>query len=81
MIVASFQDYVPLADITKIIAVCLTVAVVAPTAAALVITGFEAQASASESVRSRVLANTRIALGVAIVVAMITIGLYALSNK
>jgi hypothetical protein len=81
MIVASFQDYVPLADITKIIAVCLGVAVVAPTAAALVITGFEAQAVAGESGRSRALANTRIVLGVAIVVAMITIGLYAMSNK
>ena len=49
MIVASFQQYLPLGDLARIVAVGAGVAVIAPTAAALVITGFEAQASAHRS--------------------------------
>jgi hypothetical protein len=81
MIIASVQDYLPLADLLKILAVCLAVAVVAPAAAALVITGFEAQATAHRSGRSRAAGDVRIALGVAIIAAMIVVGLYAISNK
>jgi len=81
VIVASFQDYLPLSDLLRIVAVCLAVAIVAPAAAALVITGFEAQASAEQSGRSRAFGDLRIALGVVVIVAMIIVGLYAMSNK
>jgi hypothetical protein len=81
MIIASFQDYLPLEDLLKIIAVCLAVAVVAPVAAALVITGFEAQASARHSGRARAFGDVRIALGVAVIAVMIIVGLYAMSSK
>ena len=81
MIVASFQEYLPLGDLAKIVAVCVAVAVVAPAAAALVITGFEAQAGAHRSGQSRMLGDARIALGVAIIAAMIIVGIYAMTNK
>jgi heme/copper-type cytochrome/quinol oxidase subunit 2 len=81
VIIASFQDYLPVSDLLRIVAVCLAVAIVAPAAAALVITGFEAQASADESGRSRTSGDVRIALGVVVVVAMIIVGLYAMSDK
>jgi hypothetical protein len=81
MIVASFQEYLPLDDLAKIIAVCVVVAVVAPAAAALVITGFEAQAGARHSGQTRFLGDARIALGVATIALMIVVGIYAMTNK
>ena len=81
MIVASFQDYLPLEDLVKIVAVCLAVAVAAPAAAALVITGFELQANAQHSGRTRALGDARIVLGVAIIAAMIIVGMYAMTSK
>jgi hypothetical protein len=81
MIFASFQEYLPLDDLAKIVAVCVAVAVIAPAAAALVITGFEAQASAQRSDRTRVYGDVRIGVGVAIIAAMIIVGIYAMSNK
>jgi hypothetical protein len=80
MIVASFQEYLPLDDLAKIVAVCIAVAVVAPAAAALVITGFEAQAG-TRSGQTRFLGDLRIALGVAIIALMIVVGIYAMTNK
>jgi hypothetical protein len=74
MIVASFQDYLPLADLLKIVLVCAGVATVAPSAAALVITGFEVRAEGG----SRLRGDLRIALGVAIVAALVIVGLLAL---
>jgi len=81
VIIASFQDYLPVSDLLRIVAVCLAVAVAAPAAAALVITGFGAQASAEQEGRSRALGDLRIALGVVVIAAMIIVGLYAMSNK
>jgi len=81
VIIASFQDYLPVSDLLRIVAVCLAVAVAAPAAAALVITGFGAQASAEQAGRSRALGDLRIALGVVVIAAMIIVGLYAMSNK
>jgi hypothetical protein len=81
MIVASFQEYLPLDDLVKIVAVCVAVALIAPAAAALVITGFEAQASAHHSGRTRMYGDARIGLGVAIIAAMIVVGIYAMTNK
>jgi len=78
VIIASFQEYLPLDDLLRIVAVCIAVAVVAPTAAALVITGFEAQSNARHSGQTRMLGDLRIALGGAIIAALIFVGLYAL---
>jgi hypothetical protein len=78
MIVASFQDYLPIADLLRIVAVCIGVAIIAPAAAALVITGFELQANARGSGRARMLGDLRITLGVAILAVLIFVGLYAL---
>jgi hypothetical protein len=81
VIVASFQEYVPLGDLVRIIAVCVGVAVVAPSAAALVITGFEAQANAHAAGGSRLRGDLRIALGVAVIVALVAVGILALSDR
>jgi len=81
MILASFQEYVPLGDLARIVAVCVGVAVVAPSAAALVITGFEAQASAQEIGASKLRGDLRIALGVAVIVALVAVGILALIGR
>jgi hypothetical protein len=80
VIVAAFQDYLPLGDLLKILVVCLAVAVVSPAAAALVITGFEAQSKAHVSGGSRTPGDVRIAAGVVILVALIAVGILALLN-
>jgi hypothetical protein len=79
MIVASFNDYLPLADLLKIVIACLAVAVIAPSGAALVITGFEKQADAHRSGGSRVAGDARIALGVAVIGALIVLGILAVA--
>jgi hypothetical protein len=81
VIIASFQEYLPIADLLKIIAVCVAVAVVAPSAAALVITGFEAQSRSHSSGGGRGLGELRIALGVLIVAALIVVGIVAMTKK
>jgi hypothetical protein len=78
VIIASFQEYLPVEDILKIVAVCIGVAIIAPTAAALVITGFEAQANAHHSGQKRLYGDLRIALGVGVLAVLIVVGLYAL---
>jgi hypothetical protein len=81
VIVASFQTYVPLGDLARIVAVCVGVAVIAPSAAALVITGFEAQANAHEAGGSGLRGDLRIALGVAVIVALVAVGILALVDR
>jgi hypothetical protein len=81
MIFASLHDYLPLDDLLKILIVCVGVAVLAPSAAALVITGFETQSNAHRSGQSRWAGDVRIALGVALVAAMVAAGLYTLINR
>jgi hypothetical protein len=78
VIIASFQEYLPLDDLARIVAVCVAVAVIAPSAAALVITGFEAQATARHGGRARLAGDLRIALGVGILAVLIFVGIYAL---
>jgi hypothetical protein len=78
MIFASLHEYLPLDDLLKILVACVAVAVIAPSAAALVITGFESQANARNG---RVRGDLRIALGVAVIAAMIAAGLYTLINR
>jgi hypothetical protein len=81
VIVASFQEYVPLGDLARIVAVCVGVAVIAPSAAALVITGFEAQADAHEAGASRLRGDLRIGLGIAVIVALVAVGILALVKR
>jgi hypothetical protein len=81
MIFASLHEYLPLDDLLKILIVCAGVAVVAPSAAALVITGFESQAQAQRAGQGRLAGDLRIALGVAIIAAMIVAGLYTLIDR
>ena len=81
MIAASFQEYVPLGDLVRIVAVCVGVAIVAPSAAALVITGFEAQATARDSGRTRLRGDLRIALGIAVLGVLVTLGIVALARR
>ena len=78
MIVANFQHYLPLGDLARIVAVGAGVAVIAPTAAALVITGFEAKDDAHQGNRTRVPGDVRIALGILIIVVLVFLGIYAL---
>jgi|HubBroStandDraft_1064217.scaffolds.fasta_scaffold252774_2 hypothetical protein len=79
--IGSFQDYLPLNDLWKIVVVCLAVAVVSPAAAALVIDGFEAQSKARESGGSRTGGDLRIVLGVLILATLIASGILALTSK
>ena len=79
MIFASLNDYLPLGDLIKIVVVCLGVAVIAPSAAALAITGFEAQARAERSGGSRVVGDLRLAVGVAILAGLIFLGILAVA--
>jgi hypothetical protein len=81
VIVASFQEYVPLGDLAHIVAVCVGVAVVAPSAAALVITGFEAQAKAHEAGGSRLPGDLRIGLGIGVMVLLVAVGILALIDR
>jgi DNA-binding PucR family transcriptional regulator len=81
VIAASFQEYVPLSDLAHIVVVCIGVAIIAPSAAALVITGFEAQAGAQASSQARLRGDIRIALGFAIMAALVVAGIYALVNR
>jgi hypothetical protein len=79
VIFASFNDYLPLADLLKIVAACLAVAVIAPSAAALVITGFEAQARAHDSGATRVIGDMRIVIGVLVLASLIVLGVLAVA--
>ena len=79
IVVASLQEYLPLGDIVRIVAVCIGVAVVAPAAAALVITGFESQATAQEHRASTLSGDVRIVLGIAVLVVLVVAGIYALA--
>ena len=79
MIVASLQEYLPLGDLARIVAVCICVALLAPAAAALVITGFETQAAAQERGASRFGGDVRIVLGIAVLVVLVVTGIYALA--
>jgi hypothetical protein len=78
MMIAAFQDYLPLDDLGKIVAVCFGVAVISPAAAALVIRGFEAQSNAHGSGGSRIPGDLRIAIGVVTLVSLIVLGILAL---
>jgi hypothetical protein len=79
IVVASLQEYLPLGDLARIVAVCIGVAVLAPAAAALVITGLGRQATAHEHGASRFGGDVRVALGIALLVVLVVTGIYALA--
>jgi hypothetical protein len=79
MIFASLHDYLPLDDLLKIVVACLAVAVIAPSAAGLVITGFEQQSNAQRAGGTRLIGEARIAIGVAIIAGLIVLGILAVA--
>src|SRR5262249_51465065 len=81
MIVAAFKDYLPLSDLLDIFLVCLTVAVIAPSAVAVAIVGLDRRNAAMERHESTFSGTAIIAAGVAVVVVLIATGLYALADK
>jgi len=76
--IASLEQYLPLGDLGKIVAVCLVVAVVAPTAVSVGIVGLDRRARAGETHSSPVAGTLLLVVAVAILAALIGIGLYAL---
>ncbi|HJZ62095.1 MAG TPA: hypothetical protein VKD47_08070 [Miltoncostaeaceae bacterium] len=78
MIAASLSEYLPLGDLGKILVTALFVAVVAPTAVSLAIAGLDRRAEAEEHHTSPVAGIALIAAGVAVLAALIGIGLYSL---
>jgi hypothetical protein len=81
VIFASLNYYLPLGDLLKIVATCLAVAVIAPSAAALVITCFEAQARAHDSGETRLIGDARIAVGVVVLAGLIVLGVLAVAFR
>jgi hypothetical protein len=76
--IASLDEYLPLADLVKIVVVCLAVAVVAPAAVSVAIAGLDLRARQVEQRESGASGVALIVLGVAVVCALIGFGLYAL---
>jgi hypothetical protein len=76
--IASFSDYLPLADLVKIVVVCLVVAVIAPVAVALGVRGLDIRAAVRQERAAKTTGTALIAVAVAILAALIGAGLYAL---
>jgi multisubunit Na+/H+ antiporter MnhG subunit len=74
--IASLDDYLPLADLAKIVAVCIVVAVIAPAAVSVAIVGLDRRAQAET--RGRTLGIALIVVGVAALAALVVAGIYAL---
>jgi hypothetical protein len=73
VILADFQEYLPLEDIAQIVVVCLIAAVVAPAAIALSVSGLgrnERPSGAGGTIR--------VVAGIAVLVGLIAVGLFAL---
>jgi hypothetical protein len=78
VILSSLSDYIPFGDLAKIVVVCLFVAVVAPSAVSISIVGLDRRAQATAGRSGTAAGTALIALGVAIIAALIALGLYAL---
>jgi hypothetical protein len=76
MTMLSLSDYLPVADLVRIVAVTLAVAVVAPSAASLAIVGLDRR-SAGAVVRG----NALVGIGASVLVLLVAAGLYALINR
>ena len=70
---ASLSDYLPLADLGKIVVVCLVVGVVAPAAVSVAILGLDRRSHGRRSAGVLL-----IVVGVAVIAALVGAGLYAL---
>jgi hypothetical protein len=81
VILAAFKDYLPLSDLLDIVLVCLSVAVIAPSAVAVAIVGLDRRNAAIERHESTAAGTAIIAAGVVVVGILIATGLYALSDK
>jgi threonine/homoserine/homoserine lactone efflux protein len=78
MTIASFSDYVPLSDLWRIVLVCLVVAVIAPTAAAVAINSYGAREGAVAG--RRVALDAGVAFGVLVLLALAGVGIYTLAK-
>ena len=79
--IASLDQYLPLADLGKIVLVCLFVAVVAPTAVSVGIVGLDQRARAHARHTSAVTGTLLVVGSVAVLAALVAFGLYALVNR
>jgi hypothetical protein len=73
-VLAALSDYLPLADLAKIVVVCLAVAVVAPAAVSVAIAGLDRRSRHTNDAAGTAL----VVLGVAVIAALIGAGLYTL---
>jgi hypothetical protein len=73
-VIGALADYLPLADLAKIVVVCLVVAVIAPAAVSVAIAGLDRRARHQNDAGGAAL----VVLGVAVLAALIGAGLYAL---
>jgi hypothetical protein len=76
--VGTLDDYPPLADLARIVLVCLVVAVVAPTAVWVSIAGLERSEGIGDRPANRQVGFALVAVGVAVLAGLIGAGLYAL---
>ena len=76
--VASLNDYLPLKDLAKILAVCLAVAVVAPAAVSVGIVGLDRRARADHAGSSKAMGTVLVVLGAAVLLSLVAAGIYAL---
>jgi hypothetical protein len=74
--ILSFQDYLPVSDLLKILIVVMAVAVVAPSAASFAIVGLDRRESGATGV-----GNAMVAAGAAVLLVLVVIGVYALVNR
>jgi hypothetical protein len=76
MAVLALSSYLPLGELIRIVAVTLTVAVVAPSAVSLAIAGVDRRAAGSAR-----LGAALIGLGACILVTLVAAGLYTLVDR
>jgi hypothetical protein len=80
-VTASLSQYLPLGDLAKILVACLVVAVAAPSAVTLGIVGLDRRTRAVKHHSSTVAGTLLVGLAVAILAALIGLGLAALINR
>jgi hypothetical protein len=76
MMLLSFSDYLPLADLVKIVAVVLVAAFMAPEEVSLGVVGLDRRHAGAEGS-----GTAMVATGVAVIVVLVGVGLYALVHK
>jgi hypothetical protein len=76
MMLLSFSEYLPLADLAKVVAVVLVVAFMAPAAVSLGIVGLDRRHAGAEGS-----GTAMVTAGVAVIVVLVGVGLYALVHK